>query len=1372
MPTKLREIILELERKLNVHSSGLVRFGLSLWLLLLYIVLGIYHVYAVLFLPATHSFQRVNFLDTQKGYTSSYSGHLRLKHNLRFATLAYSLVLITGIVFVNTAVQIINPEQFGQAAFASNFVVNSAADTNDGVCDVTNCTLREAIANANPNDTITFAAAYTITLTQALPALSITGLTLNGVVGSSTVTIDCNHVVDVGVQVNTSTVTVKNLTVQHCNTFGVEVLSGANNFIISTVRLDSNVQDGLKVRSGTGGSITDVTSSSNTGRGLVVIGRTGLSISGSTFQSNTQSGIALEGGASAAFIDSNSILLNGEDGIRISGNSNTPTISNNFIGTDSSFTNGANTGNGIALSDATGASITGNVIGNNVSAGLALSNVSNSTVTNNQIGVYSGSHVANGSSAISVTAGSAHNIINSNSLYATGVASVLAVTGSGTNANDLRNNIYYNTLASTSIVVSNGAASSTTPVLSSWSGDTVVGSSSANAVIDIYSYATGSRLVSTTADAAGSWTSTDPGLSNATGLAVMATTDTGSSSFVVLSSQNLTISNITVVAITTTTATVTWDTNVASDTEVSYQPNDASQPILQSSNAAAVTSHSLTITELLPGTTYDCTVTSIDSANANNYNSSTDCSFTTAAETTAVVPTISSIAVSAITAHTAQITWLSNVATYSRVDYGTTTDYTLLSTDDTATTNHVITLTDLVQNTTYHYAVTISNDSGQSITSEDLTFTTDNYLDAVVSTIEIRDSQHNVTTVTSDTTTITLPTGALRFKFTDTDKSLTGDKLRLMIALVQKHAVAVFDKTKQFTSSHHAQFIITKDTVQAGSTYKVKTGLVDPNGGYLNASGLKKRFTFTVQDVPQLLAPSLINYRMPASFVVSSKTEQVTVYLKTTTGKEVLHCVAKISESIGECQPPFSVTQGQYVVQLVDAAGGSSSQDLYISTIVPSGVLVTDDRSSSFTSRILYTGNPTLTGITTAGHTIEVYIPQIKGAMLADVVSAKAGTATPWQFTLHLTTLPQGLTTFTIIDRRADGTVAHQMTYPVLRTPRAVQPAVIAPDNNQKFANIAPVIQVIGPSDHTLDVFNSADKLLLTTGFSNGGAQVNLSQWFTTPGQYTVHLRNHNSIGLPSAETIFTFTVYHDNYSDNDSIVATPAFPVVEPDSDTVTPKPVQPALDIPSLEQTLQADAQAEDLHYPAITTTTIELADAEHNQVQKALTDSIKNSTNFAIVPGDGTNVITIHREFSITDWFGGRAMQQPETTNLVLSGQLNLPTTVQALPSYVVVSLFSTPIVKIAEVDAHGRWTMTVPAELLSTGNHTAYAAAEVDGIQGDQVQVAKFVIQQKNTLSNTTWLVIINIIIAFVAIVVSIVLQLKRRQNNRLTLTTIE
>src|SRR5439155_25093640 len=67
---------------------------------------------------------------------------------------------------------------------AAIFVVNSTADTDDGICNASNCTLREAInaANTSPNsggpDTINFSipgasgVLHTINLTSPLPTIN------------------------------------------------------------------------------------------------------------------------------------------------------------------------------------------------------------------------------------------------------------------------------------------------------------------------------------------------------------------------------------------------------------------------------------------------------------------------------------------------------------------------------------------------------------------------------------------------------------------------------------------------------------------------------------------------------------------------------------------------------------------------------------------------------------------------------------------------------------------------------------------------------------------------------------------------------------------------------------------------------------------------------------------------------------------------------------------------------------------------------------------------------------------------------------------------------------------------------------------------
>jgi hypothetical protein len=94
------------------------------------------------------------------------------------------------------------------------------------------------------------------------------------------------------------------------------------------------------------------------------------------------------------------------------------------------------------------------------------------------------------------------------------------------------------------------------------------------------------------------------------------------------------------------------------------------------------------------------------------------------ASTDTVPPVISAVVASSITASAATITWTTNEASTSRVDYGITTAYGSVSADGSLTTTHARTLAGLSANTFYHYRVTSRDAAGNPVTSGDLTFTT------------------------------------------------------------------------------------------------------------------------------------------------------------------------------------------------------------------------------------------------------------------------------------------------------------------------------------------------------------------------------------------------------------------------------------------------------------------------------------------------------------------------------------------------------------------------------------------------------------------------------------------------------------------------
>jgi YVTN family beta-propeller protein len=86
-------------------------------------------------------------------------------------------------------------------------------------------------------------------------------------------------------------------------------------------------------------------------------------------------------------------------------------------------------------------------------------------------------------------------------------------------------------------------------------------------------------------------------------------------------------------------------------------------------------------------------------------------------------PVISSVA-SSTTQTTATITWSTDEAATSTLNFGTTISYGTATTSSSATTSHSYTLTSLTPSTQYHFQISVTDGSGNLATSTDYTFTT------------------------------------------------------------------------------------------------------------------------------------------------------------------------------------------------------------------------------------------------------------------------------------------------------------------------------------------------------------------------------------------------------------------------------------------------------------------------------------------------------------------------------------------------------------------------------------------------------------------------------------------------------------------------
>lgn len=173
------------------------------------------------------------------------------------------------------------------------------------------------------------------------------------------------------------------------------------------------------------------------------------------------------------------------------------------------------------------------------------------------------------------------------------------------------------------------------------------------------------------------------------------------------------ISNVAATNVTNNAATITWATDQGASSQVKYGLT-SSYGSTTTLDSTYVTSHSVALSGLTPNTMYHFQVLS---TGTNGPSSSVDYTFVTSGP-----PTITGVQ-SSVTATTATITWSTNTAADSKVNYGWTSSYGSQAYNASLVTSHSVQLTGLAPSSAYHYQCVSVNAYGTA-TSTDFTFTT------------------------------------------------------------------------------------------------------------------------------------------------------------------------------------------------------------------------------------------------------------------------------------------------------------------------------------------------------------------------------------------------------------------------------------------------------------------------------------------------------------------------------------------------------------------------------------------------------------------------------------------------------------------------
>ncbi|RJO60207.1 hypothetical protein C4544_05525 [candidate division WS5 bacterium] len=213
---------------------------------------------------------------------------------------------------------------------------------------------------------------------------------------------------------------------------------------------------------------------------------------------------------------------------------------------------------------------------------------------------------------------------------------------------------------------------------------------------------------------------------------------------------NFSISDV-AVDTTTGTATVKWNTNIASDSYVEYKLEGSSDKSKIAGDSTLTAGHEVSITGLSPSKRYTYKIRSVTS---DKYIAETAFqTFITKDNDLnqfVTVPAETNVSEKNVTATTAKITWVTAVATTSWVEYGTTQGlYSMSAGNNDFNTSHSVELQNLTPGTKYYYRVKGKTETDIEYFSPESSFTA--VLLPEISNLRVREFSSYQATITFDT---------------------------------------------------------------------------------------------------------------------------------------------------------------------------------------------------------------------------------------------------------------------------------------------------------------------------------------------------------------------------------------------------------------------------------------------------------------------------------------------------------------------------------------------------------------------------------------------------------------------------------------------